>query len=63
MFGFPRNDRKDAYRSRHLGVLPKNGAIAEDKLPDRPSLDGYTVCELPECLSVPLLKAFSMRAA
>jgi len=58
MFGFPRNGRKEVHRSRHLEELQKSGSGTEDKLPDRPSLDGYVVCELPESLSAPLLKAF-----
>ncbi len=63
MFGFPRNDRKDASRTRAREASARAGAGNEDRLPDRPSLDGYTVCELPESLSVPLLKAFQTRAA
>ena len=51
MFGFPRNGRKEVQRSRHLEELQTSGSGTEDKLPDRPSLDGYVVCELPESLS------------
>lgn len=62
MFGFPRNGRKEVQRSRHLDEAQRSGSGTEDKLPDRPSLDGYLVCELPESLSAPLLKAFLTRA-
>jgi len=61
MFGFPRNGRKEVHRSRHVEELQTSGSGTEDKLPDRPSLDGYVVCELPESLSAPLLKAFHIR--
>ena len=61
MFGFPRNGRKEVHRSPHLEEMQKSGSGMEDKLPDRPSLDGYVVCELPESLSAPLLKAFHTR--
>lgn len=65
MFGFPRNGRKEVQRSRHIEEMRRSGTPrADDKsLPDRPSLDGYVVCELPESLSEPLLKAFLTRAA
>lgn len=63
MFGFPRNGRKEVGRARHLEAVQRNGSEFDDKLPDRPSLDGYVVCELPESLSAPLLKAFLTRAA
>jgi hypothetical protein len=63
MFGFPRNGRKEVHRSRHLEEPEKSGSGTEDKLPDRPSLDGYVVCELPESLSAPLLRAFHTRPA
>ena len=64
MFGFPRNGRKEVQRSRHLEeMMQRSGSRTDDKLPDRPSLDGYVVCELPESLSAPLLKAFLTRAA
>lgn len=63
MFGFPRNGRKDSNRSRHSDDTSKTGSGADEKLPDRPSLDGYLVCELPESLSDALLKAFVTRAA
>ena len=62
MFGFPRNGRKEIQRSPHLEEAHPSGSGTDDKLPDRPSLDGYLVCELPESLSVPLLKAFLTRA-
>ena len=59
MFGFQRHGRKEVLRSRYLeDVQKKSAARTDDKLPDRPSLDGYVVCELPESLSTPLLKAF-----
>ena len=63
MFGFLRNGRKEAHRSRHIEERQKSVSGTEDKLPDRPSLDGYVVCELPESLSAPLLKAFHTRSA
>ena len=63
MFGFPRNGRKEVRRSRPLEDVQKSGSGSDDKLPDRPSLDGYVVCELPESLSAPLRKAFLTRAA
>ena len=62
MFGFPRNGRKEVQRSRHREEAPRSGSGTDDKLPDRPSLDGYLVCELPEGLSEALLKAFPTRA-
>ena len=61
MFGFPRNGRKEVHRSRPVEKRQTSGPGTEDKLPDRPSLDGYVVCELPESLSAPLLKAFHTR--
>jgi len=63
MFGFPRYGRKEVQRSRHLEEAQRSGSGTDDKLPDRPSLDGYIVCELPESLSAPLLRAFLTRAA
>ena len=63
MFGFPRYGRKEVQRSRYLEEAQRSGSGSDDKLPDRPSLDGYTVCELPESLSAPLLRAFLTRAA
>jgi hypothetical protein len=63
MFGFPRNGRKEVHRPRLLEELEQSGSGTEDKLPDRPSLDGYVVCELPESLSAPLLRAFHTRPA
>ena len=42
----------------HKEEAQRSGSGTDDKLPDRPSLDGYLVCELPESLSAPLLKAF-----
>jgi hypothetical protein len=63
MFGFPRNGRKEVQRARPLEAAQRNGSETDDKLPDRPSLDGYIVCELPESVSAPLLKAFLTRAA
>ena len=62
MFGFPRNRRKEVQRSRHVEEAQRGGSGTDDKLPERPSLDGYLVCELPESLSAPLLKAFPTRA-
>ena len=62
MFGFPRNGRKEVQRSRPLEELQRSGSGTDDKLPDRPSLDGYVVCELPESLSAQVLKAFHTRA-
>jgi hypothetical protein len=63
MFGFPRNGRKQVQRSRLLDEMRRSRPGTDDKLPDRPSLDGYVVCELPESLSAPLLKVFLTRAA
>jgi len=63
MFGFPRNGRKESYRSRHSEDPSKSGPGADEKWPDRPTLDGYLVCELPESLSDALLKAFVTRTA
>jgi len=63
MFGFQRNGRKEIQRPRPLHEMRRTGSGTDDKLPDRPSLDGYVVCELPESLSAPLLKAFLIRAA
>jgi len=63
MFGFPRNGRKEVQRPRRIEEAQGRAPGTDDKLPDRPSLDGYLVCELPEDLSTPLLKAFLTRAA
>jgi hypothetical protein len=63
MFEFPGNGPKEVQRSSHLEEAQRSGSGTDDTLPDRPSLDGYIVCELPESLSALLLKVFQTRAA
>jgi hypothetical protein len=63
MFGFLRNGHKEPARARPAGDAETRRARTEDKLPDRPSLDGYVVYELPEGVADLLVTAFRRRAA
>lgn len=57
-------------RTKQAGLLPTpaqrtaHSAVPaiDELLPDRPSLQGYTVCEIDESLTGPLVKWLSKRS-
>ena len=62
MFGFVRHAYGDPLRARRASETEQRSAGADEKLPDRPSLDGYFVYELPDNLAELLLHASQRRA-
>jgi hypothetical protein len=63
MFGFLRNGQRVRPRARHTLETDARSARADDRLPDRPSLDGYVVHELPDRLADLLVRALQRRTA
>jgi hypothetical protein len=62
MFRFTRNEQKAARRDARARELAEQAGRTDDKLPERPSLDGYLVYELPDGLADLLVKAFRRRS-
>lgn len=63
MFRFMRSEQKAARRDARAHEPAEQGERTDDKLPERPSLDGYLVYELPDGLADLLVKAFRRRSA
>lgn len=61
MFGLLRHAYGDPVRARRASQTEPRAANVEEKLPDRPTLDGYFVYELPESLAELLLNASQRR--
>lgn len=62
MFRFMRNEQKAARRDARVREPAEHGGRTDDKLPERPSLEGYLVYELPDGLADLLVKAFRRRS-
>jgi hypothetical protein len=61
MFGFLRSGHRVQPRARHTLETEARSAGTDDRLPDRPSLDGYVVNELPDRLADLLVRALQRR--
>ncbi len=62
MFRLTRNEQRAAQRDGRARQAADQSGRSDDKLPERPSLDGYLVYELPDGLEDLLVKAFRRRS-
>jgi hypothetical protein len=61
MFRFLRSGPRDPVRSAQVREPETSAVRSDDKLPERPSLEGYLVYELPDGLADLLVNAFRRR--
>lgn len=61
VFRFQRNRTWDLLRSRRRPAPMVAAAAVDALLPESPSLQGYTVCEIDESLTDPLVEWLSKR--